>query len=66
MLTEDFQVRVTDFGLAKRLDQTETLTRTGQILGTIVYMPPEQAEARHSEVGITSDVYSLEPSCMSF
>ncbi|MBL8819985.1 MAG: serine/threonine protein kinase [Planctomyces sp.] len=59
MLTERFEVRVTDFGLAKRLDCGEKLTTTGQILGTINYMPPEQADARHDKVDETSDIYSI-------
>ena len=35
------------------------LTEAGQILGSIDYMPPEQAEARHELMGPTSDVYSI-------
>ena len=53
------QVRVTDFGLAKRLDAGAELTGTGQILGTPSYMPPEQAAARRGDIGPASDVYSL-------
>jgi WD40 repeat protein len=52
--------RVVDFGLAKLLERggpSETMTR--QILGTPKYMAPEQAQARHSDVGPTADVYAL-------
>lgn len=59
MLDDDFEVRITDFGLAKQLDQHYSLTETGQILGSINYMPPEQAEARHELMGPASDVYSI-------
>lgn len=51
--------RVTDFGLAKRLESGSDLTGTGQILGTPSYMPPEQAAGQMSAVGPLSDVYSL-------
>lgn len=51
--------RVTDFGLAKRLESGSDLTGTGQILGTPSYMPPEQAAGHMSAVGPLSDVYSL-------
>lgn len=50
---------VTDFGLAKRLTGGSDLTGTGQVLGTPSYMAPEQAAAKHGEVGPLSDVYSL-------
>ena len=51
--------RVTDFGLAKRVDSNSELTETGATLGTPSYMSPEQAKGRHDEVGPASDVYSL-------
>lgn len=50
--------KVTDFGLAKRLDRDEGLTATGNILGTPAFMAPEQAEGKR-EVGPAADVYSL-------
>jgi WD40 repeat protein len=51
---------VVDFGLAKLLERggpSETTTR--QILGTPKYMAPEQAQARHDDVGPAADVYAL-------
>jgi WD40 repeat protein/serine/threonine protein kinase len=48
-------VWVTDFGLAKADDQ-QNLTHTGDILGTVRYMPPEAFEGRSDT---RSDVYSL-------
>jgi eukaryotic-like serine/threonine-protein kinase len=51
--------RITDFGLAHRLDGDLELTMTGQVLGSPNYMPPEQAGARKGKVGPQSDVYSL-------
>ena len=49
--------RVTDFGLAKRTSDGNSLTETGQVLGTPSYMPPEQVQAK--EIGPTADVYAL-------
>ena len=53
------QPRVTDFGLAKRLDGDSSLTMTGQVLGSPHFMPPEQASHNGGKVGRTSDVYGL-------
>ncbi|MDB4671480.1 serine/threonine protein kinase [Pirellulaceae bacterium] len=51
--------RVTDFGLAKNLEKDDGLTSTGEILGSINYMAPEQASARGDLVDRMTDVYSL-------
>jgi WD40 repeat protein/predicted Ser/Thr protein kinase len=53
------QPRVTDFGLAKRLDGHSSLTMTGQVLGSPNFMPPEQASDARGKVGRYSDVYGL-------
>ncbi|GIW83687.1 MAG: protein kinase [Gemmataceae bacterium] len=50
--------KITDFGLAKRIDADESLTRTGMVLGTPSYMAPEQAAGR-KELTAAADVYSL-------
>ena len=57
---EQFIPRVVDFGLAKLFERggpSETGTR--QVLGTPKYMSPEQAQARHQDVGPAADVYAL-------
>lgn len=59
LLDEQQQPRVTDFGLAKRVEVASELTATGQIMGTPSYMSPEQAAAKTSEIGAAADVYSL-------
>ncbi|MBI2929390.1 MAG: protein kinase, partial [Verrucomicrobia bacterium] len=51
--------KVTDFGLAKRLETEIELTLSGQLLGSPNYMPPEQAAAKRGAVGKRSDVYAL-------
>jgi eukaryotic-like serine/threonine-protein kinase len=51
--------RVTDFGLAKKLEGDSGLTGSGQIMGTPSYMPPEQAGGHRGEVGRAADVYAL-------
>jgi eukaryotic-like serine/threonine-protein kinase len=53
------QVRLTDFGLAKRFDKEADLSSTGQMVGTPNYMPPEQASSDRGTTGPASDVYSL-------
>jgi len=59
MLTADGTPKVTDFGLAKKLDEEDGQTRTGAIMGTPSYMPPEQAEGRTKELGPAVDIYAL-------
>lgn len=49
---------LTDFGIAKELDQSLGLTRTGQVIGTLDYMSPEQAIDAKG-VDHRSDIYSL-------
>ncbi|MEM7248593.1 MAG: serine/threonine-protein kinase, partial [Acidobacteriota bacterium] len=57
------QVRVLDFGIARTADaigegQT-SLTRTGDVIGTLAYMSPEQALGRPDLIDGRSDVYSI-------
>jgi WD40 repeat protein/serine/threonine protein kinase len=58
LLAADGTPKVTDFGLAKRLDSAAGLTRSGAILGTPSYMAPEQAGTGEA-VGPRADVYAL-------
>ena len=55
MLDADGHVKVMDFGIARLMD-ADTLTRDGDVIGTVAYMSPEQAAGRR--VGPPSDVYS--------
>jgi WD40 repeat protein len=59
LLTADGTPKITDFGLAKRLDEEGAHTRTGVVMGTPSYMAPEQAAGRTKEVGPATDVYAL-------
>jgi len=56
---EAFEPKITDFGLAKRLDADSRRTQRGDILGTPSYMAPEQAEGRTDDFGPATDVYAL-------
>lgn len=51
--------KIVDFGLAKRIDSSTTVTATGMIVGTPSYMSPEQAIGDNHAVGPSTDVYSL-------
>jgi serine/threonine-protein kinase len=51
--------KITDFGLAKRLDGQGGLTQTGAVLGTPSYMAPEQAEGKVHDIGPATDIYAL-------
>ena len=59
LLTAEGTPKITDFGLAKRLDQDAGQTRTGTIMGTPSYMAPEQAGGQNHAIGPATDVYAL-------
>jgi eukaryotic-like serine/threonine-protein kinase len=59
LLTADGVPKITDFGLAKRLDEERSQTRDGAILGTPSYMSPEQAAGHVQEIGPATDVHAL-------
>src|SRR5262249_54426721 len=58
LVDSDDQPHVTDFGLAKRMDDSGH-TRTGAVLGTPSYMAPEQASGRIKDQGPWTDVYGM-------
>jgi eukaryotic-like serine/threonine-protein kinase len=59
LLTRDGQPKITDFGLAKRLEDDSSQTKSGTLMGSPSYMSPEQARGDTREVGTLSDLYSL-------
>lgn len=59
LLDLDGVPKVADFGIAKRLHEDSQLTLTGSIMGTPIYMSPEQARGHSKYVGPPADIYSL-------
>ena len=60
ILVDEFnEPRITDFGLAKRMDLESGLTWTGTVFGSPSYMAPEQANGRQDQIGPKTDVFAL-------
>jgi Protein kinase domain len=59
LLDEHGEPRVTDFGLAKYLEEDVVLTHTGVVLGTPSYMAPEQARGDATQIGRATDIWAL-------
>lgn len=56
LITPDGRVKITDFGIARIADQVP-LTATGQVMGTVQYLSPEQASGHSASP--STDIYSL-------
>jgi serine/threonine-protein kinase len=59
LLTKNGIPKITDFGLAKRLEGDSSQTKSGTLLGTPSYMAPEQARGEIHQVGPPADIYAL-------
>ena len=59
LICEDGTPILIDFGIVKFENQSQTLTKTSEIIGTCNYMSPEQIKGKHSKLDQRSDVYSL-------
>ena len=56
MIQDDGQIKITDFGIAMALNSTQ-LTQTNSVMGSVHYLPPEQASGKGSTT--KSDIYSM-------
>lgn len=56
LIQEDGQIKITDFGIAMALNSTQ-LTQTNSVMGSVHYLPPEQANGKGST--IKCDIYSM-------
>ena len=58
IIDREHHLRILDFGLARSEGQ-ETLTMSGDLIGTVLYMSPEQALAKRIPLDHRTDMYSL-------
>jgi serine/threonine protein kinase len=59
LLDNDGNPHITDFGIAKSVEADERMTMKGMLVGTPIYMSPEQANGEVAAIGPRSDIYSL-------
>ncbi|MFK7758523.1 MAG: protein kinase [Phycisphaerales bacterium] len=61
MVDQAGQVKVLDFGIAidQSIEDRTMVTQTGQLLGTLQYMAPEQIDQQHTSITSQTDVYAL-------
>ena len=57
LLSLDGQPKITDFGIANMTEDERSMTKTGAIMGTLAYMPPEQRQNAKG-LGPTSDIFA--------
>ena len=57
IISKDDKIKILDFGIAKIMDETNSMTKTGTQMGSVLYMSPEQV--RGEKVNHLSDIYSI-------
>ena len=59
LINSNNEIQIIDFGLCKIHDGKDRKTLTGQLLGTPIYMSPEQARGNFHAVGVSTDIYAM-------
>jgi tetratricopeptide (TPR) repeat protein len=59
LLTGDGVPKITDFGLAKKLESDSSQTKSGALMGTPSYMAPEQARGQTNQAGPPADIHAM-------
>lgn len=59
MVQQHDEPKIMDFGLSKMVGDSQRLTATGMIMGTVTHMPPEQALGKIDEIDHRVDIYAL-------
>lgn len=60
LVDRDGEPKILDFGLARQITVTDDeLTSTGQVMGTLPYMSPEQVRGQTDQISALTDVYAL-------
>ena len=57
LMTTDGIVKITDFGIAHMQEDERSFTKTGAVMGTLAYMPPEQRQSAKG-LGPTADIFA--------
>ncbi len=59
LIAQDGTLKVSDFGLARQLDDDKRQTKSGMLIGTPGYMAPEQASGNLGQLGPAADIHGL-------
>ena len=59
LIAQDGTLKVSDFGLARQLDDDRRQTKSGMLIGTPGYMAPEQASGNLGQLGPAADIHGL-------